>query len=163
MARHPNFTWELILPQLERHASVVSSLQAMESTGGQPDIVASIVNVPGIVFVDCSPESPAGRRSLCYDEVALESRKEHKPKGSALGEAAKMGIHLLSPDQYRALQNLEEFDLKTSSWLQTPERIRELGGSIFGDRRFDTVFVYHNGAESYYASRGFRGWIEIPS
>ena len=133
----------------------------MEKTGGEPDVVGQDAQTGEYIFYDCAAESPAGRRNVCYDREALESRKEHKPGNSALGMAAGMGIELLTEAQYRALQKLGNFDLKTSSWLKTPAEIRKLGGAIFGDRRYEHVFVYHNGAESYYGARGFRGWVRV--
>jgi hypothetical protein len=133
----------------------------MERTGGEPDVVARDEATGELVFVDCSVESPKGRRSLCYDEEARDARKEHKPEGSATGMAAAMGIELLTEEDYRGLQQLGEFDTKTSSWVQTPARIRQLGGALFCDRRYDTVFLYHNGAQSYYAARGFRGSLRV--
>ncbi|HWG38857.1 MAG TPA: DUF4256 domain-containing protein, partial [Terriglobales bacterium] len=137
------------------------SLAEMERTGGEPDVAALGDPSQELVYCDCSAETPSGRRSLCYDPASLESRKTFKPAGSALGAAANMGVALLTVQQYRALQKLGRFDTKTSSWLHTPAKIRGLGGALFGDRRYDTVFVYHNGAESYYAGRGFRGWLAI--
>jgi hypothetical protein len=133
----------------------------METTGGEPDVVGYDKASGAYIFYDCSPESPKDRRSLCYDREALESRKEHKPADNAVDMAAGMGIELLTEDQYRELQQLGKFDLKTSSWLKTPENVRELGGAIFGDRRYNRVFIYHNGVQSYYAARGFRGWLKI--
>src|SRR6185295_1794033 len=137
------------------------SLNGMEMTGGEPDVVSHDKKTGEYIFYDCSAESPQGRRSLCYDAEALESRKEHKPKNSAIAMAADMGIELLTEEQYRELQELGDFDTKTSSWVQTPPDIRELGGALFCDRRYDHVFVYHNGAESYYAARGFRGLLKV--
>lgn len=161
MRRHEAFAWSDVVARLEAHPDSLWSLQEMESTGGEPDVVGFDGNVDGLVFVDCSPESPKGRRSLCFDPAALESRKENKPAGSAVGMAADIGIELLTEDEYRALQKLGEFDLKTSSWIRTPPAIRRLGGALFCDRRYGTVFVYHNGAESYYAARGFRGSLRV--
>jgi hypothetical protein len=133
----------------------------MEGTGGEPDVIGRDKSTDEYIFYDCSAESPKGRRSLCYDREALQSRKEHKPTGNAIDVAAAMGIQLLTEEEYRALQELGQFDTKTSSWVKTPSRIRKLGGALFCDRRYDTVFVYHNGAESYYAARGFRGWLRV--
>ncbi|MDX5327121.1 MAG: DUF4256 domain-containing protein [Bacteroidota bacterium] len=161
MHRHADLTWNEVIDRLNVHPNKWSSLYQMEETGGEPDVVGRVTGSGAIRFVDCSKESPKGRRSLCYDRDALESRKKFKPENSALDLAREMGISLLNEEQYRNLQELEEFDLKTSSWLDTPDRIRNLGGALFGDRRFDTVFIYHNGAESYYAARGFRGQLEI--
>ena len=137
------------------------SLHEMEVTGGEPDVVGREEKTGGYLFVDCCAESPSGRRSLCYDRAAWEARKENKPQNNALDVAAAMGVELLTEEEYRGLQKLGEFDRKTSSWVRTPAKIRELGGAIFCDRRYDTVFVYHNGAESYYAARGFRGWVRV--
>lgn len=157
MRRHEGVTWQKVQSRLEANAQALRSLQQMEDTGGEPDVVGKASSAGEITFIDCSPESPKGRRSLCYDDAALKSRKEHKPKGSALETAKAMGIELLTEEQYRALQKLGEFDTSTSSWIQTPADIRGKGGALFCDRRFGHVFVYHNGAESYYAARGFRG------
>lgn len=154
-SRHPGVKWADVQARLE---AKLSSLDQMEQTGGEPDVV---VLGKDLLVVDCSTESPAGRRSLCFDAAALASRKENKPKGSAMAMAADMGIELLTEEQYRALQKLAELDLKTSSWVQTPAPIRKLGGALFCDRRYDTVFTYHNGAESYYAARGFRGALKL--
>lgn len=161
MHRHPRIVWAQLQARLEDDAAALESLLAMESSGGEPDVVVLGESSGRLVFCDCSPESPAGRRSLCYDGEALATRKEHKPKGSAVESAARMGIELLTEAQYRALQSLDEFDTRTSSWIQTPPAIRALGGALFCDRRFDTVFVYHNGAPSYYAARGFRGLLRL--
>lgn len=161
MHRHPGFKWAKIADQLAANSQLIRSVAAMEATGGEPDVVALDKRSSDIVFIDCSPESPAGRRSLCYDREGLESRKEHKPADAALEVAEAMGIKLLTEDEYRALQQYGEFDTKTSSWLQTPAAIRKLGGALFGDRRYDQVFVYHNGAQSYYAARGFRGLLRV--
>jgi len=158
-SRHPGVRWAEVQAKLEAHPDKLWSLNEMEASGGEPDVVA--VENGEVVFFDCSRESPAGRRSWCYDAAALASRKEAKPKNSAAAAAAAMGIELLTEAQYRALQKLGEFDLKTSSWVQTPPRIRKLGGALFCDRRYDTVFTYHNGAESYYAARGFRGALRV--
>ncbi len=156
MGRHPGLAWSEI--ELRLTDSYLTSLAQMEETGGEPDLV---VLDGELGFADCAPESPTGRRSLCYDDQALAARKANKPAGSAVGMARRMGIELLTQDQYRALQELGEFDLKTSSWVQTPAKIRTLGGALFGDRRYDTVFIFHNGADSYYAARGFRGWLKV--
>ena len=155
--------WDKIKARLEsdKAAEKLWSLNEMERTGGEPDVVGYDKNMDEYIFNDCSAESPIGRRSLCYDREALESRKEHKPHDSALDLAAAMGIELLTEEQYRELQKLGQFDLKTSSWVKTPAAIRKLGGALFCDRRYDTVFVYHNGAESYYAARGFRGSLKV--
>ena len=161
MQRHQDIAWADVLARLERNPDALQSLLAMESTGGEPDVTGHDPRTGRVIFCDCSPESPAGRRSLCYDREALDARKENKPKGSAVEMAADMGIELLTEEQYRALQRLGEFDLKTSSWISTPDDIRALGGSLFCDRRYDTVFVYHNGAQSYYAARGFRGALRV--
>lgn len=154
--RHEGIQWDKVRARLEGMPDRLWSLSAMEASGGEPDVIGLDKKSGSYLFCDCSRESPGGRRSLCYDREALDARKEHKPKSSAVEVAAAMGAALLTEAEYRALQQLEEFDTKTSSWLQTPAKIRELGGAIFGDYRFGTVFVYHNGAESYYAARGFR-------
>lgn len=159
--RHKGLQWEDVLKRLEKAPAKLWSLYEMEETGGEPDVIGSDQGSGEYIFVDCSPESPKGRRSVCYDPDALESRKEHKPKHSAIGMANEMGITLLDEDQYRELQELGEFDAKTSSWIKTPEKIRERGGALFGDYRFGHVFTYHNGAESYYAARGFRGLLRV--
>ncbi len=156
--RHPNCNWQETLAKLQSSPEKLQSLQKMEETGGQPDLITFPNGTTA--YVDCSPESP-NRRSLCYDQTAFDSRKEHKPKNSAVTMASEIGIELLDEEQYAHLQTLGEFDLKTSSWLKTPESVRTLGGAIFGDRRFNRVFTYHNGAESYYAARGFRGILKI--
>jgi len=161
MNRHQGLEWAKVQARLDANAEKLLSLSEMEQTGGEPDVVDHDKKSGEYIFFDCSAESPKARRSLCYDREALDSRKENKPKGNALDMAAAMGIELLTEQQYRKLQTLGEFDTKTSSWLLTPPRIRELGGALFCDRRFDTVFVYHNGAESYYAGRAFRGWLRI--
>lgn len=158
MKRHKGVNWDMIEKKLQSNPAKFWSLFQMEETGGEPDVV---VFGKEIVFCDCSEESPKGRRSFCYDGAALRSRKEHKPKNSALEMAADMGIEILDEAQYRELQELGEFDLKTSTWIATPENIRKLGGALFADRRYDTIFVYHNGAESYYAARGFRGSLRV--
>ena len=161
MRRHERLAWADVAARLEAHPDKVWSLHEMERTGGEPDVVGFDGKGDQWLFVDCSAESPKGRRSICFDPEALESRKENKPAGSAVGMAADMGIELLTEAEYRALQKLEEFDLKTSSWVRTPPGIRRLGGALFCDRRYGTVFVYHNGAESYYAARGFRGSLRV--
>lgn len=161
MNRHPGLDWSKIQAKLESSPDKLWSLGEMEQSGGEPDVIAHDKKTDEYFFYDCSGESPKGRRSLCYDREALHSRKENKPKGSAAELAAAMGVELLSEEQYRELQKLGEFDAKTSSWVNTPANIRNLGGALFCDRRFDTVFVYHNGAESYYAARGFRGCLNV--
>lgn len=161
MGRHKGLEWAKVAAKLETNGDKLWSLAEMERTGGEPDVVGFDKKTGEYVFYDCSPESPDGRRSLCYDREALESRKEHKPKNNAMDLAAAMGIEILTEEQYRILQELGKFDTKTSSWLKTPADIRELGGAIFADFRFGRVFVYHNGAESYYAARGFRGWLKV--
>lgn len=161
MHRHAGLEWASIQAKLEANAAKLWSLHEMERTGGEPDIVSHDEKTGEYAFYDCSAESPKGRRSLCYDAEALEARKANKPKDSAVGMAAAMGIALLTEEQYQALQKLGNFDTKTSSWIKTPAEIRELGGAIFADRRYDHVFVYHNGAESYYAARGFRGSLRV--
>jgi len=155
--RHPGLTWAAVLARLEADAGALASLQRMEASGGEPDVIGRDGDGGRFVFCDCAPESPAGRRSLCYDREALDARKENKPAGSALELAQAMGIELLNEAQYRDLQRLGEFDLKTSSWIATPAPVRALGGALFCDRRYGQVFVYHNGVQSYYAARGFRG------
>ncbi len=161
MTRHKGLEWAEVETRLEANPEKLRSLHEMEETGGEPDVVGYDQKTGEFIFYDCSAESPKDRRSVCYDREALESRKEHKPKNSAVGMAATMGVELLTEEQYRELQNLGEFDLKTSSWVKTPSNIRKLGGALFCDRRFDTVFTYHNGVESYYAARGFRGWLRV--
>lgn len=161
MHRHKALDWNKILTKLKANPDKLWSLNEMEKTGGEPDVIRYDKNLDEYVFYDCSPESPNGRRSLCYDREALESRKEHKPKDSAVNMAAAMGIEILTEEQYRQLQKLSVFDTKTSSWVKTPSEIRKLGGALFCDRRYNTVFVYHNGAESYYAARGFRGSLKV--
>jgi len=161
MKRHKGLEWTKVQAKLEANPEKLWSLDDMEITGGEPDVVGYDKKTGEYIFYDCSAESPKDRRSLCYDHEALASRKEHKPKNNALDMAADMGIELLTEEQYRELQQLGEFDLKTSSWIQTPSAIRELGGAVFCDRRYDTVFLYHNGAESYYAARGFRGSLRV--
>lgn len=158
---HKGLEWAKIQVKLEANTEKLWSLNEMERTGGEPDIVGHDKKTGEYIFYDCSAESPKGRRSVCYDREALESRKEHKPENNAIDMAAAMGIELLTEEQYRELQKLGNFDTKTSSWVKTPANIRKLGGAIFCDRRYDTVFVYHNGAESYYAARGFRGSLRV--
>lgn len=159
--RHKGVKWSDVAARLSGSSAALKTLQAMEDSGGEPDVTAVNRKTGAVTFTDCSAESPAGRRSLCFDQAALDARKEAKPKGSAVGTAAKMGIRLLTEAEYRALQELGEFDLKTSSWIETPAAIRKLGGALFCDRRYDTVFTYHNGAQSYYAARGFRGCVTV--
>lgn len=159
--RHAGITWSDVRARLEGQAKALAALQAMEATGGEPDVIGQDPQSGHFVFCDCSPESPAGRRSTCYDAQARTSRKEHAPEGSALEMAADMGIEVLTETQYRALQALGEFDLKTSSWILTPPAVRALGGALFCDRRYGQVFTYHNGAQSYYAARGFRGTLRV--
>ena len=161
MNRHKGLAWAEVQTKLEADAEKLWSLNEMERTGGEPDVVGHDKKTGEYIFYDCSAESPKGRRSLCYDRQALESRKEHKPADNAMDMAAAMGIELLTEEQYRELQKLEHFDTKTSSWVKTPSPIRKLGGALFCDRRYDTVFLYHNGAESYYAARGFRGSLRV--
>lgn len=156
MQRHAEFEWGDVGKRLAKYSAKLGVLIEMERTGGEPDVVGRDEKTGAFIFVDCSPESPAGRRSLCYDRKALDARKQNKPEGAALEAATAMGAELLTEQQYRELQKLGEFDRKTSSWILTPVPIRKLGGALFCDRRYDTVFVYHNGAESYYAARGFR-------
>jgi hypothetical protein len=159
--RHRGLPWDKVQTRLEANADKLWSLSEMERTGGEPDVVAHDKKTGEYIFYDCAAESPKNRRSLCYDQEALKSRKEHKPKDSAVNMATTMGIELLSEEEYRELQKLGNFDTKTSSWVKTPANIRKLGGAVFCDRRYDHVFLYHNGAESYYAVRGFRGLIRI--
>ena len=161
MNRHRGLEWSKVQARLEANAEKLWSLNEMERTGGEPDVVGLDKKTGEYIFYDCSPESPKGRRSVCYDREALEARKEHKPKDSAVNMAATLGIELLTEEEYRELQKLGEFDLKTSSWVVTPSAIRKLGGAIYGDRRYNQVFIYHNGAESYYAARGFRGSVRV--
>ena len=161
MNRHHGLEWADVQARLEATPDKLASLNEMERTGGEPDVVGQDKETGEFIFYDCSPESPQGRRSVCYDREALQARKEHKPKNSAIEFAAAMGIELLTEEQYRALQMLGHFDTKTSSWVKTPSTIRKLGGAIFCDRRYNHVFVYHNGAESYYAARGFRGSLKV--
>jgi hypothetical protein len=159
--RHKGIDWEKVRAKLEANPKKLWSLSEMERTGGEPDVVGYDKKTSEYIFFDCSEESPKGRRSLCYDAEALKARKEAKPKDSAVAMAEAMGIELLTEEQYRQLQELGEFDLKTSSWVKTPPEIRKLGGAVFCDRRYDHVFYYHNGAISYYAARGFRGWLPV--
>ncbi|HEY6349878.1 MAG TPA: DUF4256 domain-containing protein [Candidatus Angelobacter sp.] len=159
--RHKGLEWAKVQAKLEANAEKLWSLNEMERTGGEPDVVGQDKKTGEYIFYDCSAESPKGRRSLCYDREALESRKEHKPEDNALDMTAAMGIELLTEEQYRELEKFGSFDTKTSSWVKTPSAIRKLGGAVFCDRRYDTVFLYHNGAESYYAARGFRGWLKV--
>jgi len=161
MNRHKGLEWAKVKAKLEASAEQLWSLNEMERTGGEPDVIGFDKKTREYIFFDCSAESPNGRRSVCYDGEALESRKEHKPKNNAIDMAAAMGIELLTEEQYRELQELGDFDTKTSSWVHTPADIRELGGALFCDRRYDHVFVYHNGAESYYAARAFRGSLRV--
>ena len=158
--RHGGITWAAVQARLERNPDALRSLRAMEASGGEPDVIGDD-GAGHVTFCDCSAESPSGRRSLCFDREALDARKEHKPGGSAVEMAAEMGIELLTEQQYRQLQQLGEFDTKTSSWVQTPPDVRSLGGALFCDRRYGRVFVYHNGAQSYYAARGFRGMLRV--
>ncbi|ANY65631.1 hypothetical protein BBD42_03510 [Paenibacillus sp. BIHB 4019] len=159
--RHKDLEWANVQAKLEAQTEKLWSLYEMERTSGEPDVVDYDKETGEFIFYDCSAESPKGRRSICYDREALESRKEHKPQTSAMEMAASMGIELLTEEQYRGLQELGKFDLKTSSWVKTPANIRELGGAVFCDRRYNTIFLYHNGAESYYGARGFRGWLRV--
>jgi Protein of unknown function (DUF4256) len=159
--RHKGLEWAAVQAQLEANADKLWSLSEMERTGGEPDVVGNDKKTGEVTFYDCSEESPKGRRSICYDREALDARRENKPKDNAVGMAAAMGIELLTEEQYRELQKLGEFDGKTSSWVKTPSTVRELGGALFCDRRFNTVFTYHNGAESYYAGRAFRGSLRV--
>jgi hypothetical protein len=160
-SRHKGINWSDVQAKLEANPGKLKSLAQMEDTGGEPDVIGFDKKSGEFIFVDCAAESPKGRRSVCYDREALESRKEHPPKNSAMDMAATMGVELLTEEQYRQLQTLGEFDLKTSSWVQTPAAIRKLGGALFCDRRYDRVFLYHNGAQSYYAARGFRGLLKV--
>lgn len=161
MHRHKNLVWEQVQKKLETNPVKLWSLNEMEMSGGEPDVVGFDKKSGEFIFMDCVVETPKGRRSFCYDRQALDSRKENKPKNCALDFAAEIDIEILNEEQYRQLQQLEKIDEKTSSWIKTPENIRKLGGALFCDRRFNTVFVYHNGAESYYAARGFRGWLKV--
>ena len=159
--RHKGVTWAEVQARLETNRTAIVSLDAREASGGEPDVIGRDKETGRFTFCDCSAESPTGRRSLCYDRAALDSRKEHRPQGSAVDMAADMGADLLTEEQYRALQKLEEFDTKTSSWIKTPPDVRALGGALFCDRRYGKVFVYHNGAQSYYAARGFRALLRL--
>lgn len=159
--RHNGIEWDKVKAKLEASPEKIRSLCEMEKTGGEPDVIGYDENKDEYIFCDCSAESPKGRRSICYDRTALDSRKEYKPENSAIDMATALGIELLTEQQYRDLQQLGKFDLKTSSWIKTPDDIRKLGGAVFCDRRYDTVFLYHNGAESYYAARGFRGLLKV--
>jgi hypothetical protein len=161
MQRHKGIQWEAVQKRLEANAAKLQSLQAMEETDGEPDVVGQDKKTGEYIFYDCAAESPKGRRSICYDDEALAARKEHKPADSAINMAKEMGIEMLSEEEYRALQQLGEFDAKTSSWIKTPAAIRKLGGALFCDYRYNTVFVFHNGADSYYAARGFRGSLKV--
>ncbi|RXI96564.1 DUF4256 domain-containing protein [Anaerobacillus alkaliphilus] len=159
--RHEGLEWAKVQTKIESRKEKLWSLNEMEETGGEPDVIGYDDKTDEYIFYDCSAESPKGRRSICYDREALEARKKHKPENSAIDMATAMGIELLTEEEYRELQRLEQFDLKTSSWVQTPDQIRKLGGAIFCDRRYDTVFMYHNGADSYYGARGFRGSLRV--
>ena len=161
MSRHPGLEWADVQAKLVAQPEKLGSLHEMERTGGEPDVIGYNEQTEQFLFVDCSAETPKGRRSICYDHEALESRKQHKPEDSAVNMAEAMGIELLTEEEYRDLQKLGPFDMKTSSWIKTPAPIRKLGGALFCDRRYDTVFVYHNGAESYYGARGFRGVLKV--
>jgi hypothetical protein len=161
MPRHKGIAWADVQASLEGSPRALETLRQMEDSGGEPDVIGHDKATGRFTFCDCAAESPSGRRSLCYDQEALDARKEHKPQGSAVQTAADMGIQLLTEEQYRALQRLGEFDAKTSSWVSTPAQMRSLGGALFCDRRYGQVFVYHNGAQSYYAARGFRGWLQV--
>jgi hypothetical protein len=161
MHRHKGVAWDAVRARLESNAAALRSIAAMEATGGEPDVIGQVQASGCLTVCDCSPESPPGRRSVCYDGEARESRKEHKPRSSAVEMAAEMGIGLLTEEQYRELQKLGEFDTKTSSWVETPPDVRAFGGALFCDRRYGKVFVYHNGAQSYYAARGFRGLLRV--
>ncbi|MVO10350.1 DUF4256 family protein [Flavobacterium sp. TP390] len=159
--RHKGMAWQDVQDKLAKNPQKCIALQAMESTGGEPDVVAFDTNTKEFIFFDCAAESPKGRRSVCYDKEALDARKEFKPKHNAIDMALEMGIEILDEEQYHFLQKLGDFDQKTSSWLKTPNEIRKLGGAIFGDFRYNHVFIYHNGAQSYYAARGFRGYLKV--
>jgi hypothetical protein len=159
--RHKGIPWEQVLARVQSVSGALKTLGQMEASGGEPDVIGQDSSTGQFLFCDCSAESPSGRRSLCYDGAALDARKENKPQGSAVQLAAEMGVELLSEEQYRALQQLGAFDSKTSSWIATPEEVRSLGGALFCDRRYGRVFVYHNGAQSYYAARGFRGLLRV--
>src|SRR5271169_669239 len=161
MNRHKGLEWAPVQTKLEANTEKLGSLNEMERTGGEPDVVGHDKRMDEYIFYDCAAESPKGRRSICYDREALDSRKENKPRDNAIGMAAAMGVELLTEEQYRELQTLGEFDTKTSSWVKTPAEMRKLGGALFGDRRFGRVFFYQDGAESYYSGRGFRGWLRV--
>jgi hypothetical protein len=161
MKRHKGLEWPKIEASLQLKPEKLWSLNEMETTGGEPDVVAYDKKTDEFIFFDCSPETPTGRRSICYDREGWESRKEHRPENTAMDMAEEMGVQLLTEDEYRHLQSLGKFDAKTSSWLKTPPEVRKLGGAIFGDRRYDRVFIYHNGAQSYYAGRGFRSSLRV--
>jgi len=161
MERHETITWNEVAKRLESNEEALFSLQDMEKTKGEPDVVSGLSEGNELVFADCSPQSPAGRRKVCYDDAALKARKKFPPETSALAMAESMGIKILDENEYKILQKFGEFDTKTSSWIETSEKIRQLGGALYCDRRYDTVFVYHNGAESYYSSRGFRGSLKV--
>ncbi|SMC97314.1 DUF4256 domain-containing protein [Pedobacter africanus] len=161
MNRHKDMEWTKVQAKLDANPEKLWSLDDMEITGGEPDVVGYDQNTGEYIFYDCSAESPKGRRSLCYDRAAWESRKEHKPENNAMEAAAAMGIEILDEEQYRELQQFGKFDTKTSSWVKTPADVRNHGGAIFGDYRYGRIFIYHNGAESYYAARGFRGWLRV--
>lgn len=159
--RHHDIAWEDVQARLEANPEKLWSLSEMERTGGEPDVVGADRKSGEVIFYDCSPETPTGRRNLCYDRQALDARKANKPEDSALDMAEAMGIELLTEEHYYKLQDLGKFDLKTSSWLKTPEAVRKHGGAIYGDRRYNRVFIYHNGADSYFSARGFRGWVRV--
>jgi hypothetical protein len=161
MQRHKGIAWAEVQARLEGNLRALESLRQMEDSGGEPDVIGRDKATGRYTFCDCAAESPSGRRSLCYDKEALDARREHKPQGSAVETAAGIGVDLLTQEQYRALQQLGEFDAKTSSWVSTPSDMRALGGALFCDRRYGQVFTYHNGAQSYYASRGFRAWLQV--
>ncbi|RYY80243.1 MAG: DUF4256 domain-containing protein [Comamonadaceae bacterium] len=161
MQRHQGMAWTAVRARLDGNPGALKTLQAMEATGGEPDVVGTADGSGRVTFCDCAAESPSGRRSVCYDRAGLDARKEHKPTGNAVDMAAEIGIDLLTEERYRALQELGEYDLKTSSWIATPPDVRALGGALFCDRRYGKVFVYHNGAQSYYAVRGFRGSLTV--
>lgn len=161
MNRHPEVEWDAVLQKLEVNPEKLRSLYEMEQTGGEPDVIGRDEQTGEYLFVDCAPESPTRRRSLCYDRAALEARKKHKPEGNVVDMAAQMGVELLTEEQYRHLQTVGEFDRKTSSWIKTPADIRQRGGAVFCDRRYGHVWLYHNGADSYYAARGFRGLLKV--
>ena len=161
MARHPDLQWSEVLARLEAALEKLQSLAEMERTGGEPDVIGRDAKSGGIVFADCSPETPKGRVSVCYDRAGMDSRKEHKPTDNAIDMATAMGVEILTEEEYRELQKLGEFDTKTSSWLRTPDEVRKLGGALFGDRRYGRVFIYYNGASSYFAARGFRASLRV--